>query len=73
VTIAEHVGLYIDDVADAPFGGVAAAVDGRLGELDDDPAWSLAPEVSRWRRWPRCRTCLGAVSPDGKYPSGAIG
>ena len=30
VAVAEDVGLDVDDVADAPFGGVAAAVDGRL-------------------------------------------
>src|ERR1700729_3400289 len=34
VAVAEDVGLHVDDVPDAPFGGVAAPVDGRGGGLD---------------------------------------
>ena len=59
VAVAEDVGLDVDDVPDAPFGGVAAAVNGGRGELDDDPARSLLRGVRRGRRRRRCRTCLG--------------
>ena len=59
VAVTEDIGLDVDDVPDAPFGGVAAGVDGRRRELDDDPARSLLCRVLRggWRG--RCRACLG--------------
>ena len=62
VAVPEHVGLDVDDVPDAPFGGVAAAVNGRLGELDDDPARRLLRGVRRRKSAPAHpggRTSLG--------------